>query len=880
MKKKIYTFIVCSAALLLTVPVAAQVIRPYGLLFSDNIRGGCTMFGNTITHIVENGAVNTFKMNETGNAQNTSGGIGFSQYGNDNSNIQFADVDGTLPLTSPIFSFGSNWKYFDQGSRPVNWEIPVFDDAAWSSGPGELGFGDGDEVTLINGGPSNSRHMSTYFRKQINIVTTAFSDFTFLINYDDGAVVYINGTEAARFNMPPGALSNTTSALSAVDNATGSITLPPSAFVNGLNTIAVEVHQRSNKSDDLSFDLSLTGTNINTGNSSAADLVLPAGNNTIRFARLYWGGRVDNTLTAAAPDTLRKVKIRKGTSGFYSTVFTAAANTDTNPATAAATAYQSYVDITSFINNNGSGTYTVADIPASTGPMSNGGNYAAWCIVVAYENSSIQYNSIRIYDGFLNVFNGGAPTSQSVTLTGLNVPNNSLVLSDAIMTSMVWEGDANLAATPGNPAGDFLRINNNTYTNAVNPATNMWNGSISSNGSFVTSKNPDYTNQMGIDIDEIQVGTGYGILPNASAVTIEFGTEADRYYPSLFSFCIRMKPPAILLDKTVSDANGNGVVEANEVLTYTISGISNGPGDAYNCTITDTLPASIAYVPGSMELINCPGLTPGPLSDAADTDIGQRGSNNGRDFLKFFLGTGATGTAGGQLSVGQAYTLRFKVQAGSIPGSVSNTARITANSQAGEAFVDDGTALIGPAGGAIPVTLAAFSAAWQGRSGLLNWTTSQELNNSHFEVERSTDGIRFSNRGKVEGHGTSQLTHHYQFMDPVETGVPLYYYRLKIKDLDGKAAYSKTVALRRNKTVPGIQVYPNPFTDHVKITLYSATETITSFVCMSADGKQQFTRQVLVQKGDNVVILAGLETLPRGNYLLRVNGEVIPLIKQ
>lgn len=37
---------------------------------------------------------------------------------------------------------------------------------------------------------------------------------------------------------------------------------------------------------------------------------------------------------------------------------------------------------------------------------------------------------------------------------------------------------------------------------------------------------------MGIDIDEVNVGTGYGILPNATSVTVEFGTEADQYFPS------------------------------------------------------------------------------------------------------------------------------------------------------------------------------------------------------------------------------------------------------------------------------------------------------------------------------------------------------------
>ena len=69
------------------------------------------------------------------------------------------------------------------------------------------------------------------------------------------------------------------------------------------------------------------------------------------------------------------------------------------------------------------------------------------------------------------------------------------------------------------------------FSNATNQSDNPWNGTITDNGVHVTTKNPNYTNQMGIDIDQFDVGTGYGILPNANSVTLEFGTEADQYFP-------------------------------------------------------------------------------------------------------------------------------------------------------------------------------------------------------------------------------------------------------------------------------------------------------------------------------------------------------------
>ena len=65
-----------------------------------------------------------------------------------------------------------------------------------------------------------------------------------------------------------------------------------------------------------------------TRNSSSADLILPAGNNTIKFARLYWGGRINTSIINSKPDTLRKIKIRKGTSGAYFNAITPTVNVD------------------------------------------------------------------------------------------------------------------------------------------------------------------------------------------------------------------------------------------------------------------------------------------------------------------------------------------------------------------------------------------------------------------------------------------------------------------------------------------------------------------------------------------------------------------------
>lgn len=277
-----------------------------------------------------------------------------------------------------------------------------------------------------------------------------------------------------------------------------------------------------------------TGNGSVTVNSSSSDLILPAGNNIIKLARLYWGGRIRNSDFDLTADSNQTVKLRKDTTGIYSNV--KAAGIDKITIVSGYTQYQAYADITNFVRINGAGTYEVGNAPLSTGAIDNGGNNGGWCIVVVFENDAISYNSIRVYDGFQQVYYNGNPLSTSVTLTGLNVPPGQLAAGDAKMGVLAWEGDANLN-------GDYLKINDSLFSNAANPADNVWNGTITDDGMHVTKKNPNYTNQMGVDIDEFDVGTGYGILPNANSVTLEFGTSADKYFPGLFTFTIKMKDP-------------------------------------------------------------------------------------------------------------------------------------------------------------------------------------------------------------------------------------------------------------------------------------------------------------------------------------------------
>ncbi len=168
---------------------------------------------------------------------------------------------------SVIVPYGANWKYLDNGSNQgTAWRASGFNDAAWISAPSELGYGDGDEATVVSFGPSSSnKYITTYFRKSITIANPAlYSDFTLNVEYDDGCIVYLNGTEVGRARMTNPISFTKLADNPSVEDLVASFTIPSASFSAGTNVIAVEVHQQDVASSDLSFNLQLLGNTAPT----------------------------------------------------------------------------------------------------------------------------------------------------------------------------------------------------------------------------------------------------------------------------------------------------------------------------------------------------------------------------------------------------------------------------------------------------------------------------------------------------------------------------------------------------------------------------------------------------------------------------------------
>jgi uncharacterized repeat protein (TIGR01451 family) len=383
---------------------------------------------------------------------------------------------------------------------------------------------------------------------------------------------------------------------------------------------------------------------------------------------------------------------------------------------------------------------------------------------------------------------------------------------------------------------------------------------------------------MGIDIDQVDVGTGYGILPNANSVTVTFGTEADQYFPSYFAFSLRSKDPLVTINKTVADANNSNQVESNEVLTYTLTGTNVGPGQAHNVYVVDSLPLNVSYVPNSMVVVSALGATIGAQTDAQDAaDKSYKSSNGGREYVKFFLGTGATSSAGGVMNIGDTYTVKFKVQSQVIPGSITNTATSYAYSVAGDLFTDASTAVIGPLGAPLSVKLLSFNAmlASNKTKSVLDWVTESELNNDHFDVEKSDDGIHFTTIATVKGNGTTTSTHTYSYTDNLTPGTAIEYYRLKVVDINDKVSYSQIVLVKLNGAFSNtaINVYPNPFVSDVKVFIKSTKSVPAVIKIIAANGTEVSVKKVTVESGSNIIVLSDVASLPKGMYVLEVVAE-------
>lgn len=176
----------------------------------------------------------------------------------------------------------------------------------------------------------------------------------------------------------------------------------------------------------------------------------------------------------------------------------------------------------------------------------------------------------------------------------------------------------------------------------------------------------------------------------------------------------------------------------------------------------------------------------------------------------------------------------------------------------------------------LPVTLQSFSVKAVDNTALLQWITATELNNDHFDIQRSADGRTFTAIGRVKGNGTTSIRQEYRFTD----ASPLAgqnYYRLAQVDIDGRITYSQTRLLSFNAHARAMQLSPNPAKGILHILLPQAASGQDIIELYNLSG-----RKVLVQSvsAGTTQLDADISTLAPGMYIVRYGDTSMKVVKQ
>jgi hypothetical protein len=115
----------------------------------------------------------------------------------------------------------------------------------------------------------------------------------------------------------------------------------------------------------------------------------------------------------------------------------------------------------------------------------------------------------------------------------------------------------------------------------------------------------------------------------------------------------------------------------------------------------------------------------------------------------------------------------------------------------------------------LPVTLNQFSGSLQNNNALLQWQTATEINNQYFAIQHSSDGVNFSQIGRVDGNGNSTGINSYTYTVPNVTPGK-HYYRIVQYDFDGNMHYSQIIVLASNSKLL-LEFYPNPVISSIRL---------------------------------------------------------------
>jgi trimeric autotransporter adhesin len=179
-----------------------------------------------------------------------------------------------------------------------------------------------------------------------------------------------------------------------------------------------------------------------------------------------------------------------------------------------------------------------------------------------------------------------------------------------------------------------------------------------------------------------------------------------------------------------------------------------------------------------------------------------------------------------------------------------------------------------PADAPLPLTLVDIKGQLSGNDGLLTWKTVSEENVSHFEIERSTDNRRYSTIGSKAAANSSGVNN-YSFTDfgVADFTTPVVFYRLKMKDIDGKSVYSKVIAINLKNMQAVVMLYPNPVKQSTTLMISVLKKEKLTYSIIDQQGRVVSQQNIVANEGSNLVSIetTGLST---GSYTISITGTV------
>ncbi|MBO9563553.1 MAG: right-handed parallel beta-helix repeat-containing protein [Niastella sp.] len=177
----------------------------------------------------------------------------------------------------------------------------------------------------------------------------------------------------------------------------------------------------------------------------------------------------------------------------------------------------------------------------------------------------------------------------------------------------------------------------------------------------------------------------------------------------------------------------------------------------------------------------------------------------------------------------------------------------------------------------LPVHFVSFNGRIRDGKAYLTWSTAEEQNNDHFEVQRSTTGGNYTTIGRV--NPKNGVINQYDFVDAAPAA-GISYYRLKQVDLDGRFMYSKILILRSDLDKFVVKTGPNPFSNNINI--YYQLEKDEAVVVRMYDQSGRTVKQYTTRGGTgvNTYTINDLNNLPKGNYTLELSGETVKYRQQ